>query len=149
VYGFFLAPGSYKVYVAGYSWKIFFTNQSGILPMVSIITNGANGIYWTNGVGGLTNDGTIVLTPANGFGSQVEVQVNTNAIVSSVTGLFDKIFGAYNAQQTIDLNKQRLAAGLPPVNSSALAPTVNFGLSSNTMLLFGAVALFLLMAKKR
>jgi len=46
--------------------------------------------------------------------------VNTNAIVSSVTGLFDKIFGAYNAQQTIDLNKQRLAAGLPPVNSSAL-----------------------------
>lgn len=69
---------------------------------------------------------------------------------ASITGLLDKVFGAYNTAQAIDLNKQRLAAGLPPVSPSALAPTVNFGLSSQTMLLVGGgILAALLLSKKR
>ena len=71
------------------------------------------------------------------------------ALTTSLSNVLDKIFGAYNAQQTIDLNKQRLAAGLPPVNPSALAPTVNFGLSSNTLLLVGGALALYMIAKRR
>jgi hypothetical protein len=70
-------------------------------------------------------------------------------MTASIGNFLDKIFGAYNAQQAIDLNKQRLAAGLPPVTPSALAPQVNFGLSSNTLLLLGAgLGAYLLMKKR-
>lgn len=101
---------------------------------------------WSSGAGvGSITDPTLNGGSTTGSGSGATAA----GITTSLSNILDKVFGAYNAQQTIDLNKQRLAAGLPPVTSSALAPTVNFGLSSSTMLLFGGAAILLLMAKKR
>lgn len=61
---------------------------------------------------------------------------------------------AVNTQKLLNLNIQRAAAGLPPITSQAVAPTVNFGVSADTqkMLLYGAIALgavFLISRRKR
>lgn len=43
------------------------------------------------------------------------------------------IQAAINTQKLLDLNIQRAQQGLPPISSNAVAPTVNFGLSPQTM----------------
>jgi hypothetical protein len=63
------------------------------------------------------------------------------------------ITGVYQAKQLMDINAQRAVQGLPPVDASALAPTVNVGLPpaqmQQIMMLGGAALLiFFLMSRK-
>jgi hypothetical protein len=62
------------------------------------------------------------------------------------------ITGVYQAKQLMDINAQRAAQGLPPVDASALAPTVNVGLppaQMQQMMLIGGAALLILFLATR
>lgn len=65
---------------------------------------------------------------------------------NSVTGLLQQAVLAWNTQQIANANAQRIAIGLPPLDASAYAPTVNVGLDPTMkMLLIGGVALLAFM----
>ena len=58
----------------------------------------------------------------------------------------------YQQKQLMDVNAQRAAQGLPPIDASALAPTVNVGLPpaqmQQIMMLGGAALLVLFLATR-
>ena len=62
-------------------------------------------------------------------------------------------FMAYDQQKMVQqINLERINRGMAPINPSLLAPTMNFGLSSDTMTYLliggGALVLLLMMGKK-
>ena len=78
---------------------------------------------------------------------------NSPGDMPAVGNIFTSLIAAYNQQKLIDLNIQRAAQGLPPISSASIAPTVNVGLSPETMhavLLGGAAILgFMLIRRAR
>jgi hypothetical protein len=63
---------------------------------------------------------------------------------------------ARTSEALLKINRQRLAAGLPPVDAGALAPQVNVGVAPSVvsqitwpLLLLGGAVLFLAMQKRR
>lgn len=70
--------------------------------------------------------------------------------VSTVKELAPTAQLLYNSQRVFDTNLDRAARGLPPINPSLAAPTVNFGLDANTqrlLLIAGAVLLGVVLLK--
>ncbi len=67
---------------------------------------------------------------------------------ASVSGTVRELVLAWNMQQIQNSNNERIARGLAPLDASAYAPTVNLGLSNQTMLLIGAAILALFMMRK-
>lgn len=57
---------------------------------------------------------------------------------------------AYNQQQILEANIQRQAQGLPPIDTSQIAPTYNIGLSPEvkSMLILGGLALLAILLLK-
>lgn len=81
-----------------------------------------------------------------------------DAADSATPSWFDQVPGwikdiqvAVNTQRLLDLNIQRARSGLPAITSSAVAPTVNFGISPEIqqMILYGGIGLLLIGLVKR
>lgn len=68
---------------------------------------------------------------------------------NSVPSVIKDLVLAWNLQQIQNANAARLAQGLPALDPSAYAPTVNVGLSSQTMLILGGLLLVVLMSGRK
>jgi hypothetical protein len=71
---------------------------------------------------------------------------------SNLTNFLTAAQTAYTTNRLLDLNIQRAQQGLAPISAQSVAPTVNFGVSTDTqkMLLYGAIALgVVLLLRKR
>lgn len=71
----------------------------------------------------------------------------TDPNTDSISQLVQAGILAWNTQTIAQANAERAAKGLPPLDPSAYAPTVNVGLSSQTMIMvagIGVLALFMM-----
>jgi hypothetical protein len=66
-----------------------------------------------------------------------------SSALQDITGAIRDLVTSYNQQKILEANIDRAARGLPPINTSLLAPTYNVGLTSDTknMLIIGGVVL--------
>lgn len=111
----------------------------------SRITGGMG--FGLNGLRGLGD----YATDANG---NVITDASGNPVASNdysaIADLFTRGLALLNSQQVFQLNLERAANGLPPVNVAS--PQINLGvagINSSTLLLIGAGLLALLLVKRR
>lgn len=74
-----------------------------------------------------------------------------DSTVKSITDAISSAVTAYNQQEILQANIDRAKMGLPPINTSQIAPTYNVGLAPDTrnaLLLAGLAILVVLLLKR-
>ena len=66
----------------------------------------------------------------------------------SIGALIQQGILAWNTQTIANANAERVSHGLAPLDASAYAPTVNVGISTNTIMLIGAAILGVVLLTK-
>lgn len=107
------------------------------------------GIYLGNRPPMLTFPFDGVGSPATG--GMAGLGETAQEVASDIGGTLKDLLTAYNQQQILQLNMDRVKLGLPPINTQDIAPTYNVGLSPEVkqMLMMGGLLLLVVLLAKR